>query len=49
MLLNISYILLEVDAKEYLLIEEEEVEVLIIVTIEIILNLKRSYTRVLLE
>ena len=42
MLLNISYMLLEVEA------EEEEEEVLVIVTTEMILKMKRTYSRVLL-
>ena len=42
MFLNLSYMLQEVEAKEELVTEEEEVEVLIIVTEEMIKNLKRS-------
>ena len=48
MLLNNSYMLLEVEAEEELVAEEEKVEVLIIVTSEMIQNLKRSYSRTLL-
>ena len=40
--------LLEVEAEEELVIEEEEVEVLIIVTAKMIQNMKRSYNRILL-
>ena len=38
----------EVEAEEYLVTEEEEDEVLVIVTVEIILKMKRSYSRVIL-
>ena len=40
--------LLEVEAEEDLVTEEEEGEVLVIVTAEMILKMKRSYSRVLL-
>ena len=40
--------LLEVEAEEDLVTQEEEDEVLVIVTSEMILKMKRSYSRVLL-
>ena len=40
--------LLELEAKEELVIEEEDDEVMVIVTVEMILKIKRSYSRVLL-
>ena len=48
MFLNLSYMLLEVEAEEELVIEEEEDKVLIIVTAEMILKIKRIYSRVIL-
>ena len=40
--------LLEVEVEEDLVIQEEEDEVLVIVTAKMILKMKRSYSRVLL-
>ena len=40
--------LLEVEAEEELVAEEEEVEVMIIVTTKMIHNMKRSYSRIVL-
>ena len=40
--------LLEVEAEEELVTDEEEDEVLVIVTVEMMLNMKRSYSRLLL-
>ena len=48
MLLNLSYMLLEVKAEEEIVAKEEEVEVVIIVIAEMIQDLKKSYNRILL-